>query len=252
MEASLYSGGVGINNKVVSHRLDFGESGVSALEDATDILVGRTGEVVTRRGTSLLEAGVFHSTFKTDGGFYVVKDRDSDSALYRAVVQSNGDITLNGIRSGLSKGNRMSFCVLGDKTYYTNGSDRGFLQIDTSSDWTDSEWTGGDSNRSFNETPVGNHIDVLSGRIALSVGEEIFWTEYGLPGLVDGRRVDIERVHLRLVAQDRHRNVLRLVYRQVRGRLYSRPRRVLLGKLNSASLVVHAARRDIKRFVVSI
>jgi len=182
MEVTLYKGSVGINNKTAPHRLQFGDNGVSALEEATDVLVDHTGEIVTVRADTLVESGEYHSTFKTVDGFYVAKGE----SLYKATVDSDGALEISGIWSGMVDGARFSYASLDGQVFYTNGYQHGILDGMDRLAWPNSEWTGADDNREFIETPVGRHIGLLSGRFLVSVGSELFVTEYGLPGIVDG------------------------------------------------------------------
>ena len=184
--ATIYSGSIGLNNKIPAHRLPFdNETGVTALEDTIDVLIGRTGDIVTRRGTELLESGLFHSFWPVDGGFYTVKDRDTDSALYKAVVHSDGTVTLYGLWAGLTKGQQLSYTDLDDKTLYCNGTQHGQLDGETRTAWPTSIWTGDETTSELLAAPIGKHIDILSGRVIIAVDDEIFATKYGLPGLVD-------------------------------------------------------------------
>ncbi len=187
MESILYTGSIGINNKVTSHRLSFNEkSGVSALQYAMDVLIDRTGEIVTRRGSVLIKAGSFHSKFKlTDGSFYAIEERDSDSALFKFVPNNDGSLEEYGIISGLPSNAKMDFIEVGDRILYCNGAQNGVLIDDVSYPWTDQDWTGPDSDIEMVKPPVGEHIDFLSGRALLSKSDELFYSEHGLIGLVD-------------------------------------------------------------------
>lgn len=184
---TIYNGALGLNNKIVPHRLPYDENtGVDALEEATDVVIDKTGEILSRRGTALSAEGVFHSMYKlNDESFYIVKQRSTDSALYRAVVDSSGTVTLNGIRSDLARTKKMSYFILADKVYYSNGVDRGQLSFDESTPWPVSDWTGPESKVNFGVTPIGEHIELFNGRAIVSVDDELFYTEYGLLGLVD-------------------------------------------------------------------
>jgi len=183
-KATIYSGSIGLNNKVLPHRLPFDGKGVSALETATDFVIGRNGEAVTRRGISLAESGAFHSMYQWSGGFYVVKDRNEDSALYFVRVSDSGDLSLSGVRSGLSQGAKIDYAPLGDKLFYSNGYERGYLTVsDGSEAWPTN--TARETTREMVSLPVPKHLDLLSGRMVVSSGDEIFYSEYGKPGIYD-------------------------------------------------------------------
>lgn len=185
----------GLNNQVVAHRLPFdGDTGVGALEEADNVLIDKSGEIATRRGIVKVQDGTFHSTFRCNGGFYIVKDYNLESALYKAVPNSDGSLELYGIRSSLSYGAKMDFVELNGEFLYCNGSQNGILKQDTSSPWPEQSWTGPESSIEMVSPPVGEHIDILSGRILISAGQELFYTEHGLVGLIDeaGNRVRLE------------------------------------------------------------
>jgi len=196
MKRLLYSGALGVNNKIVPHRLPYDpKTGVAALEEAIDVLIGRTGEIVTRRGTQKVQTGSFHSFFGLgDGSFYVVEERTEDSALFKAVPNADGTLELYGIISGLSLNSRMDFVMVANRVLYCNGHQNGVLENDVSRAWDSQDWTGPDSTIEMVKPPVGDHIDFLSGRALLSKDDELFYSEHGLIGLVDeaGSRVRME------------------------------------------------------------
>lgn len=186
-EITIYSGSIGVNNKVTPHRLPFGRGGVSALEQSENVLIDISGEIVSRKGSINVSSGSFHSTFPAPGGFYVVRDGADASSLFRAVIDADGSVDLNGIRSGMAR-RKVDYANIGEKTFYCNGVDNGALTFDHSALWPTNEWTGQETTADMVATPTGEHLDVLSGRLILSVGDELFFTEYGLPGLIDNVR----------------------------------------------------------------
>lgn len=190
MNVPIYSGGIGINNKVEPYRLPFDrKTGTTAFEEATNVTVDSTGAVATVGGTELLESGEFHSFWAIQEGFYVVKNDLTYSTLYMAVVNADGSLNMQGVWEGLLLNNKLSYTDLDGATLYSNGTQHGSLEHGTRSVWPVSEWTQDD--RIKVATPAGSHIDVLSGIVLVAVDDEVFFTEYGYPGLVDdneGRR----------------------------------------------------------------
>jgi hypothetical protein len=184
---TLYKKAVGLNNKVSPHRLAFTADGVSALEEATDVIIDPTGEIVTRRSNVLLDNRPWHSLWKTDGGFFGVTDRATDSALYKlSVNNADGTVVFTGLRSGLMKGAKLSYTrPLGGKIYYSNGYENGMIVNSASEDWTESEWTASDTTADMVKAPIGTHLDILSGVVLIAVGDELFSTVYGHPGIVN-------------------------------------------------------------------
>jgi len=183
----LYSGAIGINNKVSPHRLKYDpELGVAALESANDVLIDRSGEIVARRGMVESESGAYHSLYPAFEGGLVVRDRDSDSALYAISVDSNGNTELSGIRSGLTKGARMDYCTTPLGICYTNGYQNGMVGSDlASSPWTESEWEDRETTAGFLATPVSSHIGYLAGRVYFFIGNVLGYTEFGKSGIYD-------------------------------------------------------------------
>ncbi|RLB91835.1 MAG: hypothetical protein DRH10_00885, partial [Deltaproteobacteria bacterium] len=57
----IYTGSVGINNRVPPVRLPFDqETGITALEKAEDVLINPSGQITTLRGRELVVLGPYH------------------------------------------------------------------------------------------------------------------------------------------------------------------------------------------------
>lgn len=186
----LYSKAVGINNKVPAHRLPYSsENGVAGLSQAMDVLISITGELSGRAGSETIVSGSFHSSYPAVDGFYVSRDdgNGSRTLCFAEINQNDGSITLTDIRSGMSDA-MIDFTTRGTEVFYCNGSQNGKLIDTTNYVWPENDWTGGETTNAFTKTPVGEHLGLLSGRILLSRDNELFYTEYGLPGLYDASR----------------------------------------------------------------
>jgi len=181
MEVTAYSGGTGINNKIKPHRLPYDpETGVSAFEDAEDVIIDSTGGAVARRGTTEIESGEYHSLFPGNDWGLVAKNRTSDTALYRVDV-SGTNTTLTGVQSGFTKGAKFDFCRVGDAIFYTNGFGIGMITSDCFFvDWKESSRT---STKNFVDIPVSEHLCYNAGRIFFSLDDMIYYTEFGHLGL---------------------------------------------------------------------
>jgi len=182
----IYSGASGLNNKVAAHRLPFdAKSGVAGLEAAYNVVIDKTGEVVTRRGTKQVVAGSFHSFCPFRESFFVVQDHPESnySALYRGLVDADGAVTLHGIRDGLSFGANMSYCEVAGEVYYMNGSNLGKTDGETSSPWPVSVPMR-ETEAEMVATFAGIHLDILAGNFIFAKDNEVHFTEYGLWGLV--------------------------------------------------------------------
>lgn len=124
----VYKGVAGINNKVAPERqaYDFDAETVTSLEAAVDVFIDETGAVVSRGGEDRIISGSFHSLYKVESGFLVAEDRENDCALKHILIE-DGAVKINGIKSGLAKGARFSYCEAGSKVLYTNGFQNGSL-----------------------------------------------------------------------------------------------------------------------------
>ncbi len=187
-QVNIFKASTGFNNKVVKERLTFDpQAGVAALEDCNNVLIDRTGSIVTRRGYKRVAEGHFHSFYPANGldnSFYAVMD----SSLVRVSSKNDGEVEIINIRKGLTLDAKMDYCTLGNKVFYANGFEYGVLIAGEDYLWPKNKWPGPDSTASFEPTPPGEHLEKLSGRILLSRGNLLFYTEYGLPGLVDMAR----------------------------------------------------------------
>lgn len=184
----VFTGSIGLNNVTTPHRLPFSlETGVGACESISNFIIDQTGEPVTRKGYSLLEAGTFHSLVPVGTYFYVAKDRVSDTAIYLANISNFGQVTLTGVVSGLSKGLKLDYFKLRDSIFYSNGQQSGQLNQMQALPWPENKFT--------NETTAdllpfikGDHIELHIGRALASKGSRLYFSEYNLLGLYDSVR----------------------------------------------------------------
>lgn len=159
----LFSSATGLNTTVDESRLSINlKTGESELAKAVNVTLDRTGRPSRRVGYRSITDGAFHSLFCDNGPCFVVQERVSDAAI----MQVASDLSLSGVRSGLSKGDRVAFWQDGPRTYYTNGTENGVIVDGISSPWPDqSEHVGPETSRVFFPAPVGNHITVAHGRM---------------------------------------------------------------------------------------
>lgn len=186
---TLYRSCSGINNKVDAARLPFDpETGVTDLETGVDVLIDKTGGLVTRRGTLLALSGSYHSAFPVDAHrFLAVKDRATDSAIYLMTPQAGGSLVEDGVVSGLAKGAPVEFRKVAGRVYYMNGFQHGYIEDGSAYDWPVNQWPR-DTTAQFIPTPAGEHFDIISSVFVIIKGKEIVYTEPGLWGLVDNTR----------------------------------------------------------------
>lgn len=116
-----------------------------------------------------------HSMFCNKGDAFLVQDRVDDAAIMRV----NLDFSLGGVRSGLTKGNRVAFCQVGAQTLYANGVTAGVIENGASSAWPDqTEHVGANTTRVFYPFPTGAvHLEYWLGRVWAAVGSVIYVSE---------------------------------------------------------------------------
>jgi len=176
---TIYTGTTGINNKVDSARLVFDpKTGVTELAEAVNCDIDDTGRISRRYGQVHISADAFDDAFCDKGDCFVVKNRTSDSAIYQLSADL---VTLTGVRSGLSKGARVSFVQVGDQTYYTNGYQNGVIEGGSSSPWP-TLLAGATTTREFYQAPTGTKLAWFDGHM-LIVKDNVVWIteryEYG-------------------------------------------------------------------------
>ncbi len=166
---TIFSGATGLNIVEDPVRIPQQKNGLSDLQVAVNVSIDQSLRVNSRRGVSRLQTGAFHSLFCDGGDCFVVK---GDS-----LFQVGTDGSLRGVRSGLTEGVRMAFAQVGDRTYYVNGYEKGFLEGGVSHVWQKGEYNGPETNRVFDGPIPGHHLAEFSGRMFVSQENVIWWSE---------------------------------------------------------------------------
>lgn len=156
---------------------------------AVNVSLDERGLPELRTGKELLEPGEYHSLFCSGGDCFVIHDRTNDAAIMQ--VTSLSPLTLTGVRSGLTKGLRMAWAQSNADTFYSNGTQNGFIRSGVSSAWPIGIYNGPDDDRSFSAAPIASHIAFLfGGMVALASGSGIYLNhapyQYGLFNLRSG------------------------------------------------------------------
>ena len=174
---TLYTAAAGLNTRLDPQRLTQGvrdNPGLVELAQAVNISIDDRGLVSLRNGDALAQAGEFHSLFCDGGDCFVVQDRSEDAAIMRVVSLS--PVVLEGVRSGLAKGQRMAWCQVNDDTLYSNGLQNGFISSRVSYPWPAGTYTGPDADISFETSaPVADHIGFMpGGQLLLAEGPAVW------------------------------------------------------------------------------
>lgn len=172
----------GINNIIDAKRPTLSGAEHLYVAEAVNVDIDDSGGISVRCGRIPLSIVDSHSLFRDGGDCLVVQNRTDDSAIYKLQV----DFTLAGVRSGLTKGNKVSFCQVGAKTYYANNVQNGVITAGVSAPWPDtSEHYGAETTRVFYPAPVGSHIAYFLGCWWIAKGNTIFVSEFRSEGKFD-------------------------------------------------------------------
>jgi hypothetical protein len=173
---TIFQGSSGLNIVDDPVRIEQTRGGRVDLQVAVNVFIDQSGRVLSRRGTSLLQSGSYHSLFCDGGDCFVIQG----DTMYRVAE----DGSLSSIKTGLHE-SRMSYAQAGDRTYYANGFDRGIIYQGAHEDWTAGTYVGPDTHRQFTGPVTGNHLAVYFGRMLIAVENVLWWSEPYNFGLYD-------------------------------------------------------------------
>lgn len=159
----VFAGSIGLDTVADPVRVR-GEKDIVGLQAAVNVSIDATFRVNRRKGLSLIQSGVFHSLYKD----FVVKG----TSLYRI----NSDLSTTGIRSGLTDA-WMSYEQIGERTYYTNSHELGYVHGNVSYTWSKGTYQGPDTNRVFSGPITGSHLAFAMARMFISEGNVVWWSE---------------------------------------------------------------------------
>lgn len=196
-EVTLFSGTRGLNTKDNPVRITDGiksnPAGLVDLAEAVNVYVDDAGMPWRRKGYSKVSNGKFHSLFSGEvgGECFVVQDRTTDAAILKVSPVSGTEVSLSGVRSGLSLGRRVDWIMVNDEIYYTNGYENGFLKAGASFDWPVGSYIGPETDTQFYPAPIGDHLGYQQGGLLfISKGTSLFVNhkpfEFGLYALGKG------------------------------------------------------------------
>lgn len=166
---TIFRGTSGLNTVADPARIPIGKGHISDVAQIVNMRIDQYYRPSRRLGTTLLKTGDYHSIFCDGGSCFVV----SGDSIY--IVANNGDT--QGIRSGLTPGQKMAWTQYGDLTYYSNGIEQGVIEGGVSKPWVVGEFHGQETNRSFVVPNNINHLEIQSGRIYGSIGKVLWWSE---------------------------------------------------------------------------
>ena len=182
----------GLNTVADSSRLGPDKYGIIPLTEAVNVEVDQYNRIIRRRGCVQKRAEDSHSLWSDGGPCYFV----SGGALFELLP----DFSRRGIRSGIGD-NPVSFAQAGDKVFYCNGEYKGYVQDGQSKPWAVSAFVGPETDRTFDDPPIGHLCAYFAGMMWVAREDEIFRSEPFALGWFDlfGRRLR-EKGKIRLLA----------------------------------------------------
>jgi hypothetical protein len=174
-------GSSGLNNKFDPVKLRYdSETGIQELAVAKDVDIEDSGRISRRKGYSqVLSLSDCHSIYNA-GSYCIFVHGDALATL-------ESDYSYSNIRN-VTVGARVSYAQVGDKVFYCNGYEKGYVQDRTSYAWEVGEYVGPETTKTFSSPPVGHLLELFSGRLYIAVDDVIWYTEPFNYSAVDNAR----------------------------------------------------------------
>ena len=174
---SMFLGTTGLNTVSDEARLGYDDTGLCDLAQAVNISIDATNRPSRRSGYAVAQAGEFHSLFCDGFACCVAKEFPADCSI----MQVNPDGTLVGIRSGLTKGRRISWAQSHDAPFdlfYANGVENGVVRNGISYNWPDHSKMAmlTPTNIFYSPAPVGYLIAIVHGRMFVATEEALYYS----------------------------------------------------------------------------
>jgi len=178
----IYSGTVGLDNVHAENDIGFDkDTGVTALSKAVNVVIDESAAGRPRisrcKGFTELVTGDYNSGWSDGEMAYCQKG----TAIYRM----NPEGTFTGVRSNMT-GARVAFVRHGERVYYSNGVQNGYIIGATSNAWVAETYSGPTTQTHFSAAPKARCLAVFNGRMYLSDFAEpdvLYWSEPTQPGL---------------------------------------------------------------------
>jgi hypothetical protein len=170
-ERKFFRASTGLNIVLDPVRIDYDwREGVSDLAAAINVTISPSGRINRRKGKTLKVPLDSHSLF-CDGGECVFV---YDSGLY--LLETNFFYRL--LRS-LSSNDRMAYTQVGDRIYFTNNQDLGYVENGIACTWAKTtDYVGPVTQKIFTGPFPGNHLAFRDGRIYITTGNIVWYSEF--------------------------------------------------------------------------
>jgi len=166
---TIFRGATGLNTVADPVRIPFNaESALSDLGVAVNIEIDQSNRVSRRKGYEKQQTGNFHSLFCDTSECLVI----SGSSMY-SVGTDYSLATVTTITGSI----HMAYAQYGKSIYYNNPQNLGKITEGIYAAWEKGTYWGPDTNRQFFGPIKGTHIAILSGRMFISDGSTVWWSE---------------------------------------------------------------------------
>lgn len=170
---TIFRGTSGLNTVADPARIPMAENAISDVAEIVNMRIDQYNRPSRRPSFELIQAGSFHSLFNSGNSCFIIQTRTSDDAI----MKLNSDHSLTGIASGLDRDRRMAWCKHGDIVYFSNGNQKGKIILDSVYDWLPGNYYGPETTMDFSIPEDITHLEIHSGRMYVSVGNVLYWSE---------------------------------------------------------------------------
>jgi len=179
---TLYSKTNGLNNYADPTRIMYDmQSGTIDLAEAYNVDVDSSGRLSMRKGfTATARTEEIGKVFCKGGECLFV----SGSVLYKL----NEDYTRTSLKTGLTSGLEMYYEQVGNRIYYSNYVERGYVLNGVAYDWVVGTYVGPTTYKVFHDPPPCSIICFHSGRLYLVSADVIWYSEPFAYGWFDTAR----------------------------------------------------------------
>ena len=169
----------GLNNALDPVRLSVDlKTGETELSQAVNVDIDNSGRISRRRGRVQVSALPARDGFKYGESCLFVSDT--------SLMLMRPDKSISTIATGLTSNGRMRYVRIGDRVYFNNGHEKGFVRNGIVSPWEKGTYTvPGDTHRTFSDPPNGDAVGFFGGRALVARGNVIFASEPSFFGVFD-------------------------------------------------------------------
>lgn len=172
------------------------KSGISDLGVAINVTISPSNRINRRKGKRLIIPLGSHSVF-CDGGECIFVH---DSKLYLLFRINATDFSYRFLHT-LSNNNYMACTQVGNRIYYTNNQDLGYVEDGIRYAWEKTtDYVGPTTQKVITGPFAGNHLAYHGGRICISTDNILWWSQYIAHNWYDMARNFIPfNTHIRMI-----------------------------------------------------